>query len=800
MRVLSIFFGLITAPIITHALQPSDRGQLGAIVALFALLPIVFDFGVATELRRKFAIGELGGTNRIVTILTLLSLSGSALFGWLFMIFLLPIPELQISGSIFAGCIAAGLSVFLNIAQVKLLQAENYRAIFVLRISQPSAYFALILVGGIFHLISLEFASWSAALSILVSCIVALKWAPAKGKTEIKIKQLVRPGFFFWIATLGEFLLFRLDQLLALPAVGVHEAGLYMIATIIITLPADILGLAVGSRHFKAVANSRASEKDIAKALYESLALGSVLVVAMLALSPIIVPLVFGVAYSAVSGIVTYGAAGSLFMVVFKVLSQLATSRNFGRGLAAACWSGAIVDSAFIFVLHDFGAVGATLASTLGFLVSLIILGSIMKVKFSHLKSARVSFASTLASYFGFEGEGKSSLRAGKSFSIFKNLWSRFVEYATWLRNILLQGIFIFLPIRRSQILIESNRGRGGSDSPEVIADSLRFTDKTLKFICVSESPEPKFNWSHRVVKHGSISWLWAIYTSSALILNNGMPFYFHKKKGQLIVQTWHGVPFKKIGLDVPKHLKGSVKRGAKMFRRDTKSWDLLLSSSEFNSKVFRSAFDFEGLILASGLPRNDILFHPGATRETTRSKLGLAPDDLFVLYAPTWRDIGTHQKDMDLLIQQFSKARQTNWFLGLKTHWLDTDDFLSSSQGLINLGQYPTIEELYLASDLLVTDYSSVMFDYSLTGKQIVFYVPDLGAYLENRGSYFDLHNEAPGPVYSEASKVVEAFKTAQSMEFALKKLEWRSKFTSFENGDATKRVVNQITKLLRT
>jgi CDP-glycerol glycerophosphotransferase len=226
--------------------------------------------------------------------------------------------------------------------------------------------------------------------------------------------------------------------------------------------------------------------------------------------------------------------------------------------------------------------------------------------------------------------------------------------------------------------------------------------------------------------------------------------------------------------------------------------WDAMVSAGPYVSDIYRGAFGFTGPVLEVGYPRNDLLLSPGAAarRALVRERLALDESQQVVLYAPTWREyLGVRDAKPLLLDAERLTASSPRVVVLLRGHYNSThqDDVRSSDRRILDVTRYPDVTDLYLAADALVTDYSSVMFDFALTDKPQVLLVPDLERYREvERGFYFDLTQEAPGPLVTSTEEVSQVLSGPDV--HAPARAAVRARFCSHETGTATERVVDYI------
>ncbi len=297
-----------------------------------------------------------------------------------------------------------------------------------------------------------------------------------------------------------------------------------------------------------------------------------------------------------------------------------------------------------------------------------------------------------------------------------------------------------------------------------------------------------------------------ALARSRYLIANDDMPAWYVKRAGQVYVQTWHGTPLKRIGFDVsqPQFISGT--RYLDHLEQEVAKWDLLLSPNPFSTPIMRRAFRYDGEICESGYPRNDVLVtgEPGRLAEQARARLGIPPGKRVVLYAPTWRDdqyyaSGRYRFDFRLDLEQAWRELGHDTVILLRGHHHMADDVPPGTRPgfVLNVTGYPSMAELCLVSDVLITDYSSVMFDFAPTGKPMLFFTYDLAAYRDRlRGFYFDFEAEAPGPLLATSAEVVAALADldAVSARYAARLQRFAARFCPLDDGKAAARACDAI------
>ncbi len=289
-------------------------------------------------------------------------------------------------------------------------------------------------------------------------------------------------------------------------------------------------------------------------------------------------------------------------------------------------------------------------------------------------------------------------------------------------------------------------------------------------------------------IMEGSAEW-WRIRGSARLIVvNDWLRKRYAKRSYQTVLQTWHGTMLKRLALS--RRRQGV--RSAVATLRESRRWNILLAQNDYSRKVFRRAYGYLGQVWEDGYPRDDVLLtgDPAAVRH----RLGIPDGVTVLLYAPTWRDDHPDQVD-HLDVARFAEELGPEYVTLIRGHsrtLLPGENVRAA--GVIDVTGYPDISQLFLVADALVTDYSSVMFDFTVTGKPLFFFTPDLEHYREVlRGFYFDLIAVAPGPVVSTLEELVVLVRQRSEIApgFAARYAAWRSRFNPRDDGRAAERVV---------
>lgn len=404
------------------------------------------------------------------------------------------------------------------------------------------------------------------------------------------------------------------------------------------------------------------------------------------------------------------------------------------------------------------------------------------------------------------KGKCKSAMRIAKFYCMQRKKKGLFGSALQWKWNFY-KRIFIKKPVKKNLYLFESFLGKTYGDSPRYIYEYLRKHDEGTdnEYVWVIDNKDAKIPGKHKQVKPLSLKYFY--YTARAGVLVNNMrqPSWYIKRDGVKFVETWHGTPLKKLVFDMDE-VHSASPRYKMTFYKQSRIWDYLISDNAFSTECFKSAFLFpEDKIIELGYPRNDLLY--GADRDeraaAVKEKLGIPKDKKVVLYAPTWRDDdyygpGQYKFDLPLDLKMMRKLKDKYFFV-LRTHYFIADHLQISEEDkdfVMDQSRYNDIGELYLISDILITDYSSVFFDFANLRRPILFFTYDLEKYASVlRGFYFDMTTGCPGPLLKTNEEVLDALENIDrvSAEYRDKYEDFCNKFCYLDDGNASERIVKK-------
>ena len=367
------------------------------------------------------------------------------------------------------------------------------------------------------------------------------------------------------------------------------------------------------------------------------------------------------------------------------------------------------------------------------------------------------------------------------------------------------------LPKNNKIIVFESFLGKQYSDNPRAIYEHIK-----------EEYPSYKLYWSFdkavynsfselslKKLKRFSLKWLITMNRAKYWVSNSRMPLWIPKPRNTIYIQTWHGTPLKKLAVDMEKvYMPGTnTENYKKNFLKESAKWDYLISPNEYSTKIFRRAFAFEKEVLETGYPRNDFLVQKDNSKDIQRIKsmINLPANKKILLYAPTWRDnqyynVGKYKFNIPMDLKEVQKELSDDYIILLRTHYLVSEnlDLKEFNEFVYDVSKYEDIRDLYIISDMLITDYSSVFFDYANLKRPMIFYVYDLEEYRDKlRGFYFDFEKDAPGPLIKTTNELIKVIKQYEEGFYISEKVkQFYGKYCYLEDGESTSRVVKRILK----
>lgn len=360
---------------------------------------------------------------------------------------------------------------------------------------------------------------------------------------------------------------------------------------------------------------------------------------------------------------------------------------------------------------------------------------------------------------------------------------------------ILYRCVFVYLPVNKNTVYFEAYWGKGYSCNPKAISQymSTHYPEKKQVWSFQNQGVNKNVNSTRQY----SISYFYYLATSQVFFVNANLPNFFRKRQGTVHIQTKHGTPLKIMGLDELEHKQ--LQHDIEFFEKRCKRWDYVISSNQYSSNIWKKAFPYSYELIESGYPRNDSLIqyqNDQVKIKAIREQLGINENCKVILYMPTIRDYQTSTSPY-LDSVHLAKDLGDEYVILSRFHYLTNDNFTDVYPGnIIDVTGYSYVENLYLVSDLLITDYSSAMFDYSVLRKPILLYLFDYQEYKINRGIYLDIISSSPGEVFFDINTLVGSLKSGNYLDalYEDKLKKFCQTYNAWEDGQASKKVCDVV------
>ncbi|MFF1696761.1 CDP-glycerol glycerophosphotransferase family protein [Streptomyces sp. NPDC058257] len=358
-------------------------------------------------------------------------------------------------------------------------------------------------------------------------------------------------------------------------------------------------------------------------------------------------------------------------------------------------------------------------------------------------------------------------------------------------------------PSRRAQPLRDAVLYFDG-DSPRAVHEELVRRGAQVEHLWVTQDQQTRVPAGAKGVEEHSAAWYEALARCRRIVTAGHLPDFFERRDGQTVVQTWNGAPLKRIGTDLTDTLYADHGH-LDVLPRLSRQWDVLVSPNRFSTPHLGRALAYDGEVMEAGSPRNDILFSEDRAKvaERVRRDLGIDPGKRIVLYAPTYRDHlayspGRFRYEPALDFAAAQDVLGDDHVLLVRKHPLTAGRLPGAHAPFVrDVSSHPRAAELLLVSDVLVTDYSSLMFDFAHTGRPMLFHAYDLEHYRDTvRGFYLDFETRAPGPLLASTGEVVEALRDLDSLtaRHADAYAAFREAYCDLDDGQASARVAERL------
>ncbi|MER5641394.1 bifunctional glycosyltransferase family 2 protein/CDP-glycerol:glycerophosphate glycerophosphotransferase [Kitasatospora sp. NPDC002227] len=356
------------------------------------------------------------------------------------------------------------------------------------------------------------------------------------------------------------------------------------------------------------------------------------------------------------------------------------------------------------------------------------------------------------------------------------------------------------LPVTKGQVVFESHQGRQYSDSPRAVYEELVRRGAPMTAVWSYAGSSEGFPSGAKLVKRWSWEYLRALAQAEFWVDNQGYPYRLRKRPETTYVQTWHGSALKKMGYDLASLKRQTLAQQAE-YQAGLDRFDHFVVRSEHDVRTLAPAYRLsERQLLRTGYPRNDVLVHEGVVKDRQLAgELGIDLTRPVVLYAPTFRSDArgvARPFELPFDVERFAERFGDRLTLLVRCHYLDKVVLPPSVRGrVIDVSHVQEVTPLYLLSDALITDYSSLMFDYALLDRPMLFFAHDWEEYADStRGTYFDLLQEAPGPVLQDAERLFEALEELDAVgkEYAQERQRFVAEYGEYDRGDAAARIAD--------
>ncbi len=358
-------------------------------------------------------------------------------------------------------------------------------------------------------------------------------------------------------------------------------------------------------------------------------------------------------------------------------------------------------------------------------------------------------------------------------------------------------------PILNNKILFQNYKGSGYGCNPKYITEELihRCEDLDVDIVwAVNDIESHVFPKEIRTVKIGTYEYYEELATAHIWIDNARKEADVRKRDGQYYIQTWHGAaPFKKVERDLETKVSQSLIRSS---IKDSEMADLFISGSRFYTDLYRTSFWYDGEIMESGLPRQDVFWNSDGVRSKIIKHFKTDENSFLVLYAPTFRDdydetgYLTDFSDIRRAVEK-RYGRECVFLVGRHPNNKDIV-YRFDDADYIDVGAYDDFEEILVAADMLITDYSGCVYDYSFTGKPAFLYQPDLSKIKLQRDFYVDIL-DMPYPSARTMDELVDAIMTFDDTLYKRKLEAFMSRFGNYDDGCASERVCERICQILK-
>ena len=373
-----------------------------------------------------------------------------------------------------------------------------------------------------------------------------------------------------------------------------------------------------------------------------------------------------------------------------------------------------------------------------------------------------------------------------------------------------LRILALFIKVDKKVVLFSSFTGKAYSDNPKYIYEFMRQQPEFADYQFIWALQQPRQVEGATVIRYNSLQYYYFLTKAKYWVFNAKMAPYYYKRSNQVYLQTWHGTPLKRLAHDIIDdgktyyRTRSSYQQMVQSYDKDSRKWDYLIATSPFSKDAFSTAFRYpkEKMLLA-GYPRVAALVN--ATEETKnqlKKKYQLPKDKRIILYAPTWRDDDfgmsgyNHRLAVDFALWKEQLGEE--FVVLFKPHYLIANHYTvpqELEEFVFVMDAHADINDAYLVSDILITDYSSVFFDFAVLNRPIYFYMYDFEKYQQQlRGFYLTIPEDLPNEVIQTERELLEQLKQEP---FDYERLtRFNQRFNPYSDGQATEKIVKEMIK----
>jgi CDP-glycerol glycerophosphotransferase (TagB/SpsB family) len=359
-------------------------------------------------------------------------------------------------------------------------------------------------------------------------------------------------------------------------------------------------------------------------------------------------------------------------------------------------------------------------------------------------------------------------------------------------------SLFTHFKIKPDKIIFSNFNGGGYGDNPKFIAQEIIDSKLPYKLIWVSGEATNTFPSEITPVKPNTIAFVYHMATAGFWVDNTRKLYYFKKRPKQYYIQTWHGGPgLKKVEMDCESALSKEYISYAKI---DSKHIDLFLSCCKWCSDLYHSSFWYQGALLEKGIPKNDLYFKdPAPVRKKVLDYYQLDSSQKLIMYAPTYRDNRSttmYNLDCERVLEALTNRFGDSFAILIRLHpnVAEQDDIFTYTDDILNASKYKNMQELLVASDMIITDYSGCAFDYPILKKPGFLYAEDYEEMKRTKDYYFTLE-ELPFSLSLNNDELVKNIENFDYQEYLNRCKQYVEDIKYYDDGNASKAVVDVIT-----